>query len=146
MTGLVRADGSLAWWDALDHGPQDWPAFGNFTGQGRTEAIGAGYLDGIRCYDVATGKILWHLELPASGAVIGSASADLNGDGRDEALFVIRQNLVCLGTGNSINEGRVLWQLALPAQTGPPSLAVLGPRRELSILLVGADGFVYAVR
>jgi outer membrane protein assembly factor BamB len=146
MTGLVRADGSLVWWDALDHGPQDWPAFGNFTGRNRLEAIGAGYPDGIRCYDAATGKILWRLPMPVPGAVMGSASADLNGDGRDEALFVIGQNLVCLGAGSDSMEARVLWQLALPAQTGAPSLAVLGRNGELSILLVGADGVVYAVR
>ena len=146
MTGLIRADGSLAWWDALDHGPQDWPAFGNFTGRSQFEAIGAGYPDGIRCYDAATGKILWRLPMPVPGAVIGSASADLNGDGRDKALFVISQNLVCLGAGGDSTEGRVLWQLALPIQTGPPSLGVLGHSGKLSILLVGTDGFVYAVR
>ena len=146
MTGLVRADGSLAWWDALDHSPQDWPAFGNFSGQGKLEAIGAGYPDGIRCYDTATGQVRWHLPMPAPGNVIGSASADLNGDGRDEAVFVIGQQLVCLGAGSTPAEGRVLWQLPLPVQTGPPSLAVLDKKIGLSILLAGADGFVYAVR
>lgn len=146
MTGLVRADGSLAWWDALDHGPEDWPAFGNFTGRSRLEAIGAGYLDGTRCYDAATGKIQWRFPMPVPGAAIGSASADVNGDGRDEALFVIGQNLVCLGATSDAAEGRLLWRLVLPAQTGPPSLAVLSRNSGLCILLVGADGFVYAVR
>ena len=146
MTGLVRTDGSLVWWDALDHSPQDWPAFGNFSGQCCLEAVGAGYPDGIRCYDAATGHILWRLPMPAPGTVIGSASADLNGDGRDEAVFVIGQQLVCLGAGSTPAEGRVLWQLPLPVQTGPPSLAVLDKKSGLSILLAGADGFVYAVR
>jgi hypothetical protein len=146
MTGLVGADGSLVWWDALDHSPQDWPAFGNFSGQGRLEAVGAGYPDGVRCYDAATGHVLWRLPMPAPGTVIGSASADLNGDGRDEAVFVIGQQLVCLGAGSTLGEGRLLWQLPLPVQTGPPSLAVLDKKSGLSILLAGADGFVYAVR
>ena len=145
MTGLVRADGSLVWWDALDHSPPDWPAFGNFSGRGRLEAVGAGYPDGVRCYDAATGKVLWRLPMPATGTVIGSASADLHGDGKDEAVFVIGQQLVCFGTGNAPGEGHVLWQLPLPAQTGPPSLADLDKTNGLSILLAGADGFVYAV-
>jgi hypothetical protein len=34
----------------------------------------------------------------------------------------------------------------LPCQTGLPSLAALGLNEGLSILLVGADGYVYAVR
>jgi hypothetical protein len=84
--------------------------------------------------------------MPVPGNVIGSASADLNGDGRDEAVFVIGQQLVCVGAGSTPAEGRVLWQLTLPAQTGPPSLAVLDKKGGLSILLAGADGFVYAVR
>jgi outer membrane protein assembly factor BamB len=146
MTGLVRTDGSLVWWDALDQSAQDWPAFGNFTGQGRLEAMGAGYPDGIRCYDTATGRVLWRLPMPAPGSVIGSASADLNGDGRDEVVFVIGQQLVCLGAGRTPAEGSVLWRLPLPAQTGPPSFAALGRHEGLSILLVGTDGFVYAVR
>ena len=145
MTGLVRTDGSLVWWDALDQGPQDWPAFGNFTGQSRLEAMAAGYPDGIRCYDAATGRVLWRLPMPAPGTVLGSASADLNGDGRDEAVFVIGQQLVCLGAGRTPAEGALLWRIPLPVQTGPPSLAVLGPGEGLSILLVGMDGFVYAV-
>ncbi|MCX6926163.1 MAG: PQQ-binding-like beta-propeller repeat protein, partial [Verrucomicrobia bacterium] len=146
MTGLLKADGSLVWWDALDHSPQEWPAFGNFTGQGRLEAVGAGYPDGIRCYDAATGQVLWRMPMPVSGSVIGSAGADLNGDGKDEAVFVIGQQLVCVGTGSTPAEGRVLWQLPLPTQTGPPSIAVLDRKNGLSILLAGADGFVYAVR
>jgi hypothetical protein len=146
MTGLVRADGSLVWWDALDHGPQDWPAFGNFTGRGRLEAIGAGYPDGVRCYDAATGEVLWRLPMPAPGRVIGSASADVARTGRDQALFVIGQELVCLGADGAPAEGRVLWRIPLPAQTGPPTLAALDRTGNLSILLAGADGFVYAVR
>jgi hypothetical protein len=146
MTGLVRTDGSLVWWDALDHSPEDWPAFGNFSGQGRFETIGVGYPDGVRCYDAATGHVLWHLPMPGLGNVIGSASGDLNGDGRDEAVFVIGLQLVCLGVGTTPSEGRILWQLSLPVQTGPPSLALLDKKSGLAILLAGADGFVYAVR
>jgi hypothetical protein len=146
MTGLVRADGSLVWWDALDQSAQGWPAFGNFTGRGRLEAIGAGYPDGIRCYDAATGQVLWRLPTPAPGSAIGSASGDLTGDGRDEAVFILGQDLLCLGAGSAPAEGRLLWRLSLPAQTGSPSLAVLDSGGGLFILLAGADGFVYAVR
>ncbi len=84
--------------------------------------------------------------MPAPGSVIGSASADFNGDGRDEAVFVIGRQLVCLRAGRTPAEGSVLWRLPLPAQTGSPSLAVLGRSEGLSFLLVGADGFVCNVR
>jgi hypothetical protein len=50
------------------------------------------------------------------------------------------------GAGSTPAQGRVLWRLPLPAQTGPPSLAALDTTGGLSILLAGVDGFVYAVR
>ena len=141
MTGLIRADGSLAWWDALDHGPRTGPPSATSpAGANSKPSAPATPMASVattprpaRCFGIC--------RCPYPGTVLGSASADLNGDGRDEALFVIGQNLVCLGAGSDSTEGRLLWQLALPAQTGPPSLAVLGRSGELSILLVGADGF-----
>src|SRR6185503_13742526 len=87
LTGLLRADGSLVWWDARDRATTCLPAFGDFTGSGRKEAVGIGFEDGIRCYDAATGAVLWRLENPAGGAPAETASADIDGDGRDELLF-----------------------------------------------------------
>lgn len=144
MTGLVRADGSLAWWDALDRSAPGWPAFGDFDGDGRVESIGVGYDDGVRCYDVGSGAVKWRMPAPAPGSVAGCASGDLDGDGREEALFVFGQDLVCLGsTGGA---GVLEWKLPLPAACGPPSLVVLEPSGGLSVLLAGSDGNVYCVR
>jgi hypothetical protein len=57
MTGLVDGDGSLAWWDALDHSAPELPAFGDFDGGGTLESIGIGYGDGVRCYNLANGRV-----------------------------------------------------------------------------------------
>ncbi|MCC6442867.1 MAG: hypothetical protein IT210_05345 [Armatimonadetes bacterium] len=144
MTGLIRPDGSLAWWDALDKSPASWPAFGDFSGSGRVEAIGVGYEDGIRCYDTATGKPLWRMPSPIPGNPTGSASADIDSDGRDEALFTSGHTLYCFGTRN--RKGKILWQLDLPAPVGPPAIADTEGRGEASILLSGGDGYVYCIR
>jgi hypothetical protein len=144
MTGLVRKDGSLAWWDALDQSAPGWPAFGDFDGTGRLQSIGIGYDDGVRCYDLPTGKVKWRLPSPVPGSVTGCASADLDNDGRDEALFVIGQELVCIGSANGT--GSLKWKFHLPAPCGPPTLAVLESGGPLSVLLAGSDGYVYCVR
>lgn len=146
MSGVVRADGTLAWWDALDHAAQGMHAFGDFNGDGRLEAIGLGYEDGARCYETATGKILWRWPALRGEQAAGSASADLDSDGRDEALFVIGNALVCLGTEQNSETGVIRWRLDLPARLGPPSVAALNREGDPSILVLGSDGFVYCLR
>lgn len=146
ITGVIRPDGTLAWWDALETSPKSLPALGDLDGDGRLEAVGVGYEDGIRCYDAASGRVKWRMPAPAGGNPVGAASADVDGDGRDEALFVIDRTLYCLGASSTGDRGILLWQIELPARVGPPSIAQLDGEGQLTILLVGEDGYVYGVR
>ena len=145
MTGLVRPNGSLVWWDALDKSVGNH-AIGDFDGDGRLEAIGAGYEDGVRCYDTATGRIKWRVPSPLPGAASDSLSGDLNSDGRDEALLLFNDTLLCLAAAPDGKTGRVLWQLKLPARSTACSLVDLGGEQGVSILLQGDDGYVRCVR
>jgi hypothetical protein len=88
--------------------------------------------------------VQWRLATPVAGGVAGCASGDLDGDGQEEALFVIGQELVCLGSEGG--KGSLKWKLHLPATCGPPTLASLEPGGALSVLLAGNDGYVYCVR
>lgn len=150
MTGLVRADGDLVWWDALDRSPSTLPACGDFAGNGRLEVIGFGYGDGLRCYDVATGELQWRMAAPASGTPSGVASADLDGDGRDEAVFALGDSLYCYGSragsGGGGRAGELRWRLRLPSRIGPPSIAAVDTTGEPAILVAAEDGFVYCMR
>jgi len=147
MTGLVQGDGSLVWSDALDQSPKSLPAFGDVDGDGRIEALGWGYADGIRCYETDTGRVRWHLDPPVQGkAPAGCASADLNGDGRDEAVFTMGTTLCALGSKPEGKAGEVLWQVGLPATLGPPSIGMPDGDGRLAILVAGADGYVYCLR
>src|SRR5262245_12883460 len=122
MTGLVQPNGNLVWWDALDKSGFCLPAFGDFAGDGHIRAIGIGYEDGIRCYDAATGKIKWRMTLLEAGTPTGTASADLDADGRDEALTVIGHNLYCLGE-TVAGKGTLRWKVKFPCAVGPPAIA-----------------------
>jgi hypothetical protein len=146
MTGLVRPDGSLVWFDAPDVSPNALPAFGDVDGDGRIEAVGVGYPDGVRCYDAATGKVKWTLAQFSPGTGAGTASADINSDGRDEVLVTIGTVLYCLGVDDAGTQGKLLWKLDLPATIGPPTIADVTGTGAASILLQGADGDVYCVR
>jgi outer membrane protein assembly factor BamB len=174
LTGLYRLNGTMAWLDAQDRSPSSLAAFGDVDGDGQLEAVGVGYADGVRCYDTAGGKVKWRLPTPVARNPVGSASADLNGDGRDEVIFVTDRTLWCLGTipakaepvlqeaapslrsepalsvtkgqALSLSKGVLLWQIELPARLGPPAIADVDGTGQPSVLLVGSDGYVYCVK
>jgi outer membrane protein assembly factor BamB len=151
MVGRVRADGSLAWSDAYDRAANGFPSVGDFDGDGRREAIWIGFHDGVRCYDTADGQRKWTLPLGADRGWTGGdgVSGDINGDGRDEALFVVGPTLYCIGITAEGKNGRLLWTLDLPAPCSTPVVASLEGNqggKSLAILLSGADGFLYCVR
>jgi len=144
MTGLVRPDGTLVWHDAVGQSPVMF-AFGDLDANGRIDAVGFGYPDGVRCYDAATGRVKWRMAMPAAGAPAGAASGDVDADGRDEVLLTVGKTLYCVGTGDDGKRGVVLWQVAMPTNVGPPSIADLDGDGNASVLLVGQDGHVYGV-
>ena len=149
-TGVLTtndAGGVWVWCEEFDTSPRTMPAFGDFTGSGRMQAVGIGYRDGIRCYDTATGNVLWRMPMPAKGRVTDTpASGDVDSDGRDEALFVIGKTLHCLGTDKEGKQGVVKWKLDLPVAVGAPVIADADGDGLAEILVTGADGFVYCVK
>ncbi len=143
MTALIRADGTLAWWDALSKSPTAF-AFGDFDGDKKPEVLGFGYEDGIRGYDAATGLVKWRMPLPWTGTPAGTASGDINTDGRDEALVTAGNVLYGFGIGEDGSPG-LLWQVALSATAGPPVIVQCAqPGRGAEILVLGADGVLYS--
>jgi hypothetical protein len=91
--------------------------------------------------DGMTGKIKADL---ADEIVQGAA--DLDGDRRDEAHFVLGQTLHCVGADGPGKPGRVLWTLDLPVRVSTPAIADAAGDGSLSILLAGADGNVYCMQ
>ena len=153
MTGVIRLDGTLVWFDAVDKSPGYLPSFGDFNGDGRSDVVAVGFEDGARCYDLASGEVRWRMANPTDGLenfgqqspVKGSASADLDSDGRDEALIVIDKTLLCIGIKGDDTTGKILWRVEFPAPIGPPTVVMLKKEGPVSILVVGDDGFVYCV-
>ena len=112
------------------------PAIGDINGDGRIELVGAGYTDGLRAYDVATGKLLGTLEMPAPTGP--AASADINGDGLDEAIIPAGDSLWAV---HMPPEGlRIAWRLKLPATPFAPIIADLDGDGQAEIAVVCSDG------
>jgi outer membrane protein assembly factor BamB len=145
LTAVLKTDGTKAWSDAWDKSAKCLPAIGNFSGSGKMEAIAIGYPDGIRCYNTETGQILWRLPDPGEGAYTGTASADLDSDGQDEALMVIGSSIYCIGSSTDGKEGKIEWHLDLSTPLGPPVIADINDDGLAEILLSGSDGYLYCL-
>ena len=146
LLAIDNANGKRLWADAIGKGPRTIPAFGDFTGNGRMEAIGLGYPDGVRCYDTAAGKVLWRMPMPADGVSDTPASGDIDSDGRDEALFVRGKTLYCIGTDKAGKRGVVKWKLDFPSAVSAPIVADADGDGLADIIVTGVNGCVYCVK
>jgi hypothetical protein len=147
ITGMTQANGTLSWIDGAGVSPDRTdPTIGDFDGDGQTEIISAGFTDGTRCYEAVTGKVKWTLPFGENQTVTGSLSADLDSDGKDEAVFVVGSKLVCLSNEPNGPGGKIRWELQFPCDLGPPSYADLGGKKGATLLMAGSNGILYAVR
>ncbi len=145
LTAVLKTDSNTVWSDAWDKSPKCMPAIGRFSGSGKMEVIGIGYPDGIRCYDIETGNVYWRMPAPGHGVFEGTASADLDSDGHDEALVTAGNSIYCIGSSPDGKKGIIEWQLSLPCQAGPPTIADVDSDGLAEILLSGSDGYVYCL-
>ncbi len=99
--------------------------------------------DGVlKCFDISTGKVRWHL--PLSGHSTNIASCDIDGDGKVECLLGTRDGklMAILDGGKS---GEVLWEKQFPAAVGSPILADITGNGKSEIIISVGDGFVYVL-
>ena len=101
------------------------------------------------------GRFKWVLPLPGScfdpnmgefaDSPTSPASADIDGDGREEAVFGIGNKLYAVGANRNGQAGEIRWTLEFPAPVGPPSIADVDGDGRAEIVVVCGDGHVYVV-
>ena len=105
----------------------------------------------MRCYDAATGRLDWTLAVRGPESSLDSsppmtpATADIDSDGRDEAIVAIGKTLYAVGTTPDKKSGAIRWSLAFPDRLGPPAIADSLGHASTEIVVVCADGYVYGV-
>jgi len=143
LTALIDKGGQLVWSDESGKGLGTF-AFGDFDGDGALETIGTGFSDGWRCYDVRSGAVEWRMPAPVPGSIAGMASADINSDGRWEALATAGATLCAVNTDEN-GAGRIVWRWEAPGALGPPVVADVEGDGEACIVVGDAAGMVYAL-
>lgn len=105
--------------------------------------VGQVEVDGtLVCFDAATGKHAWKMQLPTATSEI--VSGDIDGDGAPEFIFGGQDgNLVVLRDAG--DHGEILWRKRFDAPCGRPILADLTGDSRTEIVVSVADGFVYVL-
>jgi outer membrane protein assembly factor BamB len=94
------------------------------------------------CFDAATGKHLWKMQLPTAPS--GIVSGDVDGDGETEFIFG-GQDGNLLVVRDAGNRGEIVWRKTFDAPVGTPILAdVNGDGKSEMVVSVG-DGYVYVL-
>jgi hypothetical protein len=146
---------------------------GDFLGDGSTDVLSANHCDTqvpdrfksldltdfqdageLRLLDGMTGEIIWGLELkPACDGSIwppgatSMASADIDGDGRDEAIFAVGDTVYSVGDDGSGLHGRIEWTMMVKGTSfGNPVIADAIGDGNPEIILVDQTGLIYVLR
>jgi outer membrane protein assembly factor BamB len=163
MLALLDHQGDPLWQDGPASGtPAILPGLGDADGDGRPELLSPGHRRApasreqeFRCYDAASGAVKWKLPLPGSAFGANNqaypntpntpAVADLDGDGREEAVFAIGKTLYAVGASADGKQGEFRWTLEFPDILGPAAIADADGSGQAQIIVVCADGNVYGV-
>jgi uncharacterized protein (TIGR03437 family) len=117
---------------------------------------GPGGVSTLKVYKASTGQVLWSIPLPncgvfslggfpQTGAPTQVTVGDINGDGRDEAVFACGSTIYVVAANPGNKSGQILWSLNLGATLDTPILADAEGNGSLEIIVVGANGYIYGI-
>jgi hypothetical protein len=158
--GLVDLNGTLVWEEVYLFEPgSDWhigqdslhPGVGDFDGDGKLDLLSSldhsevGGQDAVvRSWDGATGKRKFELPLDYATSSRSAMTADIDDDGRDEAIFSRGSELLAVGCSED-GKPQVEWTLPFPGTVGPVSIGDVDSSGQSRIVATCSDGYIYIV-
>lgn len=145
VLSLLNQMGQPLWQTSFGAERSLWsPAIGDFDGDGDLDILSSAKNSStVSAYDARTGAVRWSLALP--GVAGPAVSGDIDGDGRDEALFAIGNTLYAVGTTPDGSAGRIEWSRTFGSAVGMPILADVTGQGQLQIVVVAQDGQIYGL-
>ena len=116
-----------------------FPGLGDIDGDGTLEFLQVGS-GSLLCIDSLTGSLEW--SLPGTGGYVSPVTADINGNGRHEAIVASGNTLKAVGY-NGAGGGQTLWTVSFPDNIGAPAIAEINCTTQ--IVVVCKNGYVYGV-
>ena len=162
LLGLMDANGKGIWNDAYQAGtPGFLQGIADLDGDGTLSLVSAGATGSngqsvLNVQKSSTGELLWSIPLPGCGRFAAGGfptlfaptpvtTGDINGDGRDEAVFACGSKIYVAGADPGNRSGKILWSLDLGTMLDTPILADAEGNGRLEIVVVGANGYVYGI-
>lgn len=110
----------------------------------------------LRVLDAATGALVWTMNIPGRGhAPVGgaysdtptlSASADLDGDGKVDSVFVVSGTIYVVGTNSAGTGGEIKWSFTPDGGLlGSPIIADANGDGVAEIIVTSTSGYVYGI-
>lgn len=149
---VLDFEGEVKWHsDYYQGAPRDsFAGVGFFSTKERKDLLVAGYCDGsgkeIKLFNSENGEIKWQLPLPEAcnwPYVRSVATADIDGNGKDEAIIVSGRKVTAVGENDS-GQGVILWQIDLnnSSEHADPIIVDLDGDGKPTIVINTARGFV----
>lgn len=133
----------ILWRTEPNDGATGLPALGDTDGDGKLEIGLAGFKDGFRCLEPATGNVLWKIQ-PQGENASNCVSADINGDGIEEFIYANGSKLLAVAKRN--DEISIFWQIELPASIQNIVVDDVDNDGSAEILAGGRDGILYCIK
>ena len=161
MLGLLSPQATAIWQGGFEAGtPAFLQGIADLDGDGTLSLVNAGVGNNgqstLSVMRAGTGKTLWSIPLPGCGQFLSNQNwtgnaptpvtvGDINGDGRDEAVFACGTRIYVVGANPGNLSGRILWTLDLGTMLDTPVLADAEGNGQLEIVVVGSNGYVYGI-
>ena len=149
VIALLQRSGERIWHGDLGRGSEVRAGVGDADGNGAMDLLVIANKDGKRefqCWEATTGETNWTLPLPAASAKpTDPATADIDGDGRDECIFTIGSTVYAVGAAEDGQSGKIEWTLSMPGYLSPVAIADVKGDGVAQIVVSCADGSVYGI-
>ncbi|MBT5531407.1 hypothetical protein HOK31_00015, partial [Candidatus Poribacteria bacterium] len=126
----------LMWRTDTEDGANGGGALADVDGDGRLAVGAAGFRDGFRCYDAATGGVLWRLDGGAS-PVSNTLAIAVDGVPGDEFVWADGASIL------AARDGAVLWETTAPANVR--HLAPVSVSERSGLVAACENGVVYVL-
>ena len=148
VMALLERNGKRIWHGSQGQGSQVRAGMGDADGDGGMDLFLIADKEGKRefqCRTAATGHPMWNLPLPGGPKPTDPATADIDGDGKDECVFTIGDTIYAVGAAADGRSGKIAWTRVMPGHLSAATVADVVGDGHAQIVVSCSDGSIYGI-